>query len=93
MEWVFIWLACGVIAGIIGAQKGAGCASFAFGVLLGPIGVIIVLVSPGNRVKCPFCQKYIDPQAKVCPYCQSHINSNTLGGNYQLIDGKWKKRG
>lgn len=76
MEFVLIWLACGVIAGIIGSQKGEGCSGFLVGLILGPIGIITGLLSPGaNRVKCPYCRKLIDKKAIKCPYCQSDINS------------------
>jgi len=73
MEYVFIWLMCGVIASIIGSQKGLGCGGFIAGVLLGPFGIILVLVMKGDKIKCPYCQKLIDKKAIKCPYCQSNI--------------------
>jgi hypothetical protein len=76
MEYVIIWIVCGIIAGMIGAQKGEGCISFIVGVLLGPIGIITAILSKGNRVKCPYCQKLIDKKAIKCPYCHSDLMDN-----------------
>jgi hypothetical protein len=54
----------------IGSNKGLGCAGLVLGLILGPFGIILVLVLNGDRVKCPFCGKLIDKKAIVCPYCQ-----------------------
>lgn len=68
--FIIFWVLCGVIAGMIGSQKGAGCLSFFLGFALGPFGVIIVLLMGGNRKKCPYCMELINKDAKVCPKCQ-----------------------
>ena len=73
MEIIFIWIICGLIAGMIGSSKGSGCSAFFVGFLLGPFGIIIALIMSGNRIKCPYCRKEIDPKAVKCPYCQSEI--------------------
>jgi len=71
MEWVAIWLMCGVIAGFFGYHKGVGFGGFIVGVILGPIGIILVLMSVGNRVRCRFCRQYIDPNSASCQYCHT----------------------
>lgn len=71
MEWIMIWAFCGVIAGLLGHYKGVGCGGFVVGVLLGPLGIILILMSVGNRVKCRFCQQYIDPKSITCPVCHT----------------------
>lgn len=67
---------CGVTSAVAGSFKGAGLAGFLLGLILGPFGLIIVILSPGKRVKCPYSKKYIDPEAVKCPYCQSDVNSD-----------------
>jgi hypothetical protein len=67
----FIWLACGVIAGMIGAEKGEGCCAFVLGVLLGPIGIVIALLVKGNRKRCASCKELIHKDASACPKCGS----------------------
>jgi len=43
---------------------------------LGPIGLIAVLVDKGNKVKCPYCQEFIDRKAVKCPKCQSELRQH-----------------
>jgi RNA polymerase subunit RPABC4/transcription elongation factor Spt4 len=73
MELIVIWLLFGIIGGLIGSKKDAGCLGFTVGILLGPIGIIIALVMKGNQRKCPACKKLIDPKATICPYCHSDV--------------------
>jgi hypothetical protein len=70
MEFVFVWLICGIIAAMIGAKKDTGCAGFLVGVLLGPFGIVLALVMKGDRVRCPYCRELMHKKATVCPHCQ-----------------------
>lgn len=73
MEWVIIWLLCGLIAAAIGAKKGEGCLGFFIGILFGPFGILFALLSAGNRIKCPYCHESMNKKATVCPHCQRAI--------------------
>lgn len=42
--FVVFWIICGVIGGAVGSGKNMGCAGFLLGLLLGPLGIIIVAV-------------------------------------------------
>lgn len=46
--FIIIWVVCGLIGGAIGSGKNLGCAGFMLGVLLGPVGIIVIAVM-GNR--------------------------------------------
>ena len=70
MEWAFIWVACGIIAGIVANKKGEGCLGVIIGLLLGPLGALIAIASSGNRVECPHCKEMIHKAATVCPHCR-----------------------
>ena len=67
---VLVWILCGVAAGMIGSRKGEGCLAFIIGMIFGPFGILFAALSHGNRVSCPFCREWIDPDAVVCPRCQ-----------------------
>jgi cell division protein FtsL len=84
MEYIFIWLVFGVISSIIASNKGnSGCGGFLLGVLLGPIGLLIVLFSSDNKPKvfnpvsytrrCPFCAELVHNEAIVCKHCNRDI--------------------
>jgi hypothetical protein len=87
MEFVIIWLICGIISAIIGSKKGAGCSGFIIGILLGPFGIIIALITKGNRRTCPYCKELINKEAIVCPRCQRDISNNINNKPTSFIDG------
>lgn len=87
MTIVIIWIAFGVVGAMISDRKGnSGCAGFALGVLLGPIGLLISFFSAdnapererrqGNTRKCPHCAEYVKPDARFCKHC-----GKPLGGS------------
>ena len=75
LPFVVIWLVCGVIAAKIGSTKGESTGGFIAGFFLGPLGIILALVSKGNRKPCPFCRESVNPEASVCPHCQKEIST------------------
>jgi hypothetical protein len=77
MDLLIWFIIFGLISGAIGSRKGATISGFFVGLLLGPIGIIVTLVSKGDRVKCEHCKEYIDPEASKCPNCAgSLVNSH-----------------
>jgi len=76
MGIMIFWFACGIIAAVIGHQKtGTMGAIFglALGLLLGPLGILWAVISPGGTRKCQSCQKRVHKKAVKCPYCQSAV--------------------
>lgn len=72
---IVLWLISIIIATSIGSKKGEGLGGFLFGLLLGPIGVVLTLLSSGNRKPCKFCKELIHKDAIVCQHCQKEIAS------------------
>ncbi len=84
MEIVFIWLLLGFASAILANAKGrSGCAWFLMGVLLGPLGFLMIGFMPkiedisrnSNNVTriCPFCAEEVLVAAKVCKHCKNDL--------------------
>lgn len=73
METIFIWFLFTLISGMIASSKGFGCLGAFLGFLLGPIGIILVLIMNGNRKRCPYCKELIHIDATRCPKCQKDL--------------------
>lgn len=85
--WIF-WLFCGCIGFFIGANKGRGLAGFLWGLLLGPLGILVIAIVPNERRRERFYSEYSDDtrqfrtyvtpinhQSKACPDCAETIKA------------------
>lgn len=73
-----IWTMCGCASAVISSNKGqGGCAGFAVGFLLGPLGLIIVAcLPPTDRAlvrKAQLTSQAEIGAQKTCPYCRSFV--------------------
>ena len=73
MGLLVIWFFCGLVGALCGKYKGQPFLGFIIGLLLGPIGWLIILLSGDVRPKCEACREVIDPKATVCPHCRSAV--------------------
>ena len=73
--WV-VWIACTLISTYMGVKKGIGLMAFLNGIILGPLGVLIVLIQDdSNRISCPSCAEKVMKEAKICPHCQRTVTT------------------
>jgi hypothetical protein len=71
-----IWLVSVIASAAIGSRKGNPIGATFLGLVLGPIGLVIVLLSgSANRKPCPYCAELVMKKATVCPHCQRELQS------------------
>lgn len=82
MGLLVFWGICGIAAAVIASSKGRDMGAwFVGGLLLGPIGVIIVVClgavdfDAEDRRPCPYCAEQIKLVATVCHFCGREVPS------------------
>lgn len=82
---LFFW---GLLGGAIGAaaaqRKGFSVAGGVVGgIILGPLAVLMFLVSGVSSSKearkCPYCAEWIKPEATVCKHCHKELAAPAAG--------------
>jgi hypothetical protein len=65
-----VWGAIGVG---IGVPKGQPIAGGFLGFLLGPLGILLLVISSGKLVPCPSCCQKIKKGALTCKHCGTNV--------------------
>ena len=73
MEFLFIWAIMALVGYLIGKSKSRPTAGFIWGLLLGPIGWLIIAIGPDMGPKCPECKGDVVPGARKCKNCGSDL--------------------
>jgi hypothetical protein len=69
-----VGLACStLLSWALGSSRGRGAFGFTLGLLLGPLGCLIVLLLPKDGRKCPFCLGVIPKEAVTCMHCAKDL--------------------
>lgn len=71
--FILFWILFGIIAAVIGDKKGQGLFGLFLGILLGPLGILIILTTKGDRKSCPYCKELIHKKATRCSHCQKEL--------------------
>ena len=83
IELGIAWVLCGVIAGVVGQGKGQGCAGLLAGFLFGPLGIVLMLFTSGDRKRCVACKELVHKGATRCPKCQTELGAPEIREKYR----------
>lgn len=72
------WLFMGIIGWAIGKTKGRSSFGLVLGLLVGPIGWLIVMLLPAEGRKCPFCLSTVPEGAVICRHCRCDLPMRTI---------------
>lgn len=74
MELFLLWcVVCGGIGAAIGSWKSRLLGGFVLGLLIGPLGWLLVAVGPSMGRKCPECKGDVPMGATKCKHCGSEL--------------------
>ncbi len=67
---ILAWIIVGILLGaVLGEKKGRAGFGALVGMILGPLGWLIVALGPDRRGTCPKCSKPISDGIMKCPHC------------------------
>lgn len=87
MEWIFLWVAFSVVAGIAASIRGRfGSGYFMLALVISPLIVLILVLVMANlrqeraretevmnSRECPYCAELVRRQAVVCRHCRADL--------------------
>jgi predicted amidophosphoribosyltransferase len=72
---ILCWFAAAIVGGMIGAAKGRAFAGALWGLLLGPLGWLVIAAAPDQRPKCPECGGDVIRGANRCKNCGHRLKA------------------
>lgn len=75
IEFMFILIflmLCGIAAALISGDSYPRLAMI-LGCVLGPVGLVIVLLVSLSNYTCSWCLREVSTRAKRCPHCQAEL--------------------
>src|SRR5271157_3833652 len=88
--WIIGTFVFAIIGYLLGKNlKGKAIAGLWLGLILGPIGLLIIFLLTDLRPHCPRCGSVINPNYPVCPNCKSDIESSKIEN---IPDNSLKKK-
>lgn len=80
LSWLLFWtVVWGGIGGTLGQRlKNRAVAGCVWGILLGPLGLLVVVAMGGNNRKCWACKSLVPRDASRCRYCGEQLKPQTI---------------
>ena len=73
MGFLVVWAIMALVGYLIGKSKSRPVSGFIWGLLLGPIGWLVIAVGPDMGPKCPACKGDVVKGATKCKNCGSDL--------------------
>jgi hypothetical protein len=89
MFYLILWLAFTAVGALIGNSKGNPAGGAFWGLLLGPLGWLIISAVPDDRPRCPECLSVLVPRARKCRYCGSDQPDNPEATGLSVFKPTW----
>ncbi|MBN1910457.1 MAG: hypothetical protein JW818_12005 [Pirellulales bacterium] len=80
-----VWFFCVAAAGEIGGQRESGGMGFMFGLLFGPLGVIMAGFLDG-RQRCPRCGERVNRGYSLCPHCGLSLTWTKVNPRIMIVN-------
>jgi len=71
--WMVVF---GGVGATIGARKTRVFAGFMWGILLGPIGWLLIAAGPNYGPQCPACKGSVPTDATKCMHCGADLDAS-----------------
>jgi hypothetical protein len=86
IDLFIVMLVGGLVGALIGRSRGRLVDGLGWGIILGPIGWLIVALLKDKRPKCSLCGGVVNPGVSRCCHCGGEITAGTIQ-DYE----RWKK--
>ncbi len=85
MIYLFCWLISPVIGALIGNAQGRPGAGAIWGLLLGPLGWLLMVAVPDIRPKCPECGGVVVSGVRRCKNCGTQLSAVQQTGSVTKV--------
>lgn len=74
--WILAAVTSAFLGVVVGSPRNAALTGFVFGLLFGPLGVLVTLAFD-YRAQCPRCHGRINGSPEICQHCRSPLRDRS----------------
>ncbi len=75
-----LWLVGIIVSMLISIPRGNAVIGFIVGLLLGPLGILVVLFISDRRPRCMHCKQLVEADDVICPHCRKETRLSRIPG-------------